>query len=419
MVRLLSRARWVAPALLALGLHAAPLHAAPPPAAPAPLTLAQAFERAWERQPQAQALTARREAQAARQAAATRWTPEPAALETSLRSDRLHQRQGSQEWEFGVAVPLWLPGERARSQQLADAEQGLLAAQTQAARWQLAGELRERWWALHLAQATLQAAHQRRDASQQLAADVARRVQAGELSRADLHQAQAAAAAAAAELAQASLRAQGAAQALRVLLGFGSEDTPVWAADPEPEAPGTDPAPAHPWLDALQAQAERARASAALTRTQSRAHPELTLQQARERGGRGEPRSGSVLFGLRLPLGEGAPHRAAVATAAAEQIEAEVGLARERERLAADQHSARAAVDAARQALQQQHERARLLVETRSFYDRSFRLGETDLPTRLRIEQEAHSAEQDLARARIELYLAIAQLHQALGLLPQ
>ena len=47
--------------------------------------------------------------------------------------------------------------------------------------------------------------------------------------------------------------------------------------------------------------------------------------------------------------------------------------------------------------------RARLARENRGFYEKSFRLGESDLPTRLRIESEAFEAERALGRARIAL----------------
>ena len=63
--------------------------------------------------------------------------------------------------------------------------------------------------------------------------------------------------------------------------------------------------------------------------------------------------------------------------------------------------------------------RAQLARESRGFFDKSFRLGESDLPTRLRIELEAVEAERQNARARIELAAAISALRQALGLLPE
>lgn len=50
---------------------------------------------------------------------------------------------------------------------------------------------------------------------------------------------------------------------------------------------------------------------------------------------------------------------------------------------------------------------------------KSFRMGETDLPTLLRIEREAIDAERQAARVRIDLAAAISSLRQTLGLLPE
>jgi cobalt-zinc-cadmium efflux system outer membrane protein len=61
--------------------------------------------------------------------------------------------------------------------------------------------------------------------------------------------------------------------------------------------------------------------------------------------------------------------------------------------------------------------RAQLARETKGFIDKSFRAGETDLPSRLRVELEAAEAERQAARASIELSHAISQWRQALGLL--
>jgi cobalt-zinc-cadmium efflux system outer membrane protein len=63
--------------------------------------------------------------------------------------------------------------------------------------------------------------------------------------------------------------------------------------------------------------------------------------------------------------------------------------------------------------------RARLAIENRSFFEKSFRLGETDLPTRLRIELEAFEAERQASRAQINLAQSISTYRQVLGLLPE
>ena len=99
--------------------------------------------------------------------------------------------------------------------------------------------------------------------------------------------------------------------------------------------------------------------------------------------------------------------------------QAQAQLALERERLSAERESARVRVDSSRVQLAAAERRALLARESRGFFDKSFRLGEADLPTRLRIEAEAAEAERQAARARIELAAAISAWRQALGLLPQ
>lgn len=407
-----------ASAVLALVLGGAPSRAQNSASVSSPLTLQQAFDQAWERQPEARALAQRRDASQALRQAAQAWTPEPAALEASVRSDRLNARQGARELEFGVAVPLWLPGERQRTQDLADAQSRGTDAQALLAQWQLAQVLRDAWWTLRRDQEELAAADARWQASQRLAADVARRVKAGELSKADQHQADGAAATAQGEYAQMRAKSFASEQSLRALLGLALDAPLQLAEDAESEPAPDTTGLTHPQSQALQAKSLAAKSAAALARVQSRGNPELTLLQTRERAARGEASSGSVTVGLRFPIGSSDKHRAAIASAGAEQIEAEVAAEREQERLEAAVRSARAALEAARTVLATATERARLAAETRDFFDKSFRLGETDLPTRLRVELEAATAQRERARARIELHHAIATLRQAMGLLP-
>ena len=103
----------VRPALLAVLLtgFAAGTSAQPTSPSGAP-GLKELFEAAWARQPEAIALQTRREAAQARRRAADAWTPEPPSLEASHKTDRLMRNDGAREVELGIAVPLWLPGER-------------------------------------------------------------------------------------------------------------------------------------------------------------------------------------------------------------------------------------------------------------------------------------------------------------------
>jgi cobalt-zinc-cadmium efflux system outer membrane protein len=63
-------------------------------------------------------------------------------------------------------------------------------------------------------------------------------------------------------------------------------------------------------------------------------------------------------------------------------------------------------------------QRAQLAEETRQLLDKSFRLGQTDLPTRLRVELEAFEAQRLAQRTRIEQAALLSEWRQSLGLLP-
>ena len=382
------------------------------------LTLQQAFAAAWPRQPEARSADARRQAADAQGAVARSWTAEPVALELSTKTDRLSGNRGGREYALGIAAPLWLPGERSGVQALAQAERGVVDSRINAARWRLAGAVREAWWAAQRAALETPLAEARLANAGQLAGDVARRVKAGDLSRADQHQADGAVAAAQSALAEAQAAQAQARQALRAMTGIALADSLPTATE---AAPGhaADPGAGHPALRELDTRAELARRARGLASVQTRANPELTLSAARDRGAFGDAYGQSLTLGLRIPFGSVDRQRARLATAGAEQAEAESQLELERSRVATDIATAQVRADAARRVVATADQRAALAVETRRFFEKSFRLGETDLPTRLRVDLEAFEAERQRERSRIELAQAVSQWRQALGLLPE
>ena len=419
--------------------------------------LGEAFAAAWARLPAAQGLPERERAAAARNAAAAAWTPQPPAVEFGARSDRLNRNQGADEGEAGLAIPLWLPGERGGARAQAAAEADAQAARAALLRLDLAGRLRNAWWDWQLAEAEWQAAEGNVASAGRLRDDVARRVAAGDLARADRHQAEGAWAALREELAIARQRRDEARFQLRMLTGEAPASLPVAGRLPgdagaggaavrgagapaaqagdsavlaaataeaagEPETPppaDTGWLEAHPQLRELAALGEAARQGETLARVRSRANPEITVGTRRERSARGDAIEQTWALGVRIPLSSSDRHVAAQAEAAAVRMESEALLQRERERLAEAAELARHQRLAADERLAAAETRARLARETAVFYDKAFRLGEADLPTRLRIAQEAFTAERALIRARIQLAAAVSAQRQALGLLPE
>lgn len=382
-------------------------------------SLDQAFAIAWQRHPAAVSAGDRQRALAANIAVAEAWTPEPPAIEVGGRSDRFNRDRGAGDVELGVVVPLWLPGQRDGSRQLARAGQLVLDGRLAALRLQLAGELRQAWWQWQLAREDAQTLAAQVEAAARLRDDVKRRVKAGELAPADMNLADGALAALQADVAEADVQSSVAAGRLAALLGEAPQPL-----SPQAEAAISDPLPMdwlaqHPRLLELNALAEQAARRQQLARTQRRNTPELIVATRRERAASGDPIDQSWSLGLRLPLASSARQDATLADAGAERIEAEVSAVRERERLLLDVRHARAAEAAVQLRLQASEQRERLARENLLWYEKAFRLGESDLPTRLRVAGEAFAAARAVLRARLQLAASISATRQALGLLPE
>ncbi|MBB4844476.1 cobalt-zinc-cadmium efflux system outer membrane protein [Paucibacter oligotrophus] len=391
----------------------------PSHAEPQPIGLAQLFEQAWALQAEAAAAPARQQAVAARRQQAQAWTADALSLELAAKTDRFGgQNQGSREYELGLQIPLWLPGERGRSQALAEAEQGALDSRLAAARWRLAAQVREAWWQWQLQQQDLALAAERLQAATQLSRDVARRVAAGELARADQHQAESTRLAAELESQQAQLASQ---QARQKLLALGLQPAQRLAeqgeALPEPRPDEAVP-PEHPALQELRDRLGLSERAHALLQTQDRANPALRLSSSRERGGFGEPFTQTLTLGLSIPLGAAPAQRSRLANAQAEQLEARALLQQQELQLRGEIAQARLALQSAQSQAELAAHRAALAQQTRGFFAKSFALGQSDLPQLLRVEQDAFEAQRQSQRAGLRLQQARSELRQALGLLP-
>ncbi len=381
------------------------------------LQLNEVFERAWARHPTQRALAERISANQVALQAAQSWTAQPASLDVRTQTDRPGTNQGARELELGVSAPLWLPGQRNRAQQLANAQGVALDASARLARLSLAGSLREAWWAWHRTEIEVQLATERVRNTAALLADVKRRVAAGDLAQADQHQA-----------AGAFALAEGAQLQALALRSLAWQALATWhdGAEPRlsdrPEAPvdatTTMDALQHPAVQSARQQALAVRESAALARSQVRANPEVTLGTVHSRGQRGEATQRALVLGLRVPLGSSPAQTAQAIQSGADATELEAQAELVRMEVEATFLGAKQRLTWAQAQRDTALERARLAQETQAFFDKSFKLGETDLPMRLRVAQEAQEAARQAALAQIDVAAAVSGLRQAAGLLP-
>lgn len=396
-----------------MGVSVACAQASPAPPAPFTLTLHTAFERAWALQPEAQSVALRKSAADAARTATESWAAEPPAL--TLQSKMGNQ---SREYEMGISIPLWLPHERARKAALEEAEQKAAERKLAVTKLGLAALVRGAWWAYQRTQGEWALSQERLESAQKLASDVARRLKAGDLSQADLHQANAAVAQMEAACAEALGARDAALSALNGLVG--GNDSPhaeslEWVD--ALQSPSGDLQ--HPVLEHLLQQSLTAHQAADLAAIQTRANPELILATTHSREQNGGASQKMLTVGIRIPLGSLPRAKAKQALAQAEAIEAQARADVERLRLRAEIYAAIARLKAAQLQRDALGKNAVLAGQTRTFYEKSFRLGESDFPTRLRVEQEAAQAQRHWTRARMDAAAAASSLRQAWGLLPE
>ena len=379
-------------------------------------TLGSALEQAWARHPQATALRAREAQAQAGVDVAAGLTPTPPALSLSNVSDRFNADAGQNAWELELAVPLWLPGQRAAHALASNSAVAEVAAKRAALRLQLAGELREAWWALAAARQAVDLAERRQAAAGALLADVTRRFKVGELARVDANLAQNERLASEAEGLEAHAALRQAEQNYRLLTG---EAAPALLRE-EPNSQGTDLStlPLHPQLTAAQAAANGAQARLQVAQQTRRSAPELAVKFTRERGDFHGPYANAVGIKLTVPFSSGAHVRQETAGAKADAAQADAELALTRQRLELDTTRTRLDVDVALQQLGKAQARQKLTADTLQLAEKSFALGESDLSTLLRARAAALEADAVFNRQQTAGFAGVSRLNQSLGVLP-
>ena len=390
---------WILGLLLTQPVYAASLHAA--------------LGHAWEKSPQAQTLEAKRAESAAQGIAADSLLPGAPSVILGYRGDQLSNNTGVREWEAGIALPLWLPGQRDARQRQAQVGRADLEANILALRLRLAGELREAIWQVRRVEAQTRLDEARTLTAKKLAEDVAKRVQAGELAKTDLNLAQNEWRAAQAAVLQNRNQLLQAQQAYATLTG--STLLPDDSAESVQPNPLSD---SHPLLEEARQAIEVAQAQVQVTSQSRRDNPELELISRRERGNLNDPYASTVALALRLPLATHARNLPLIAAAQTALTRAQSEYTRTRLTLEYQLQQAVQALQAADQLLDLARQQRTASRENLELIQKSFSLGESDLFTLLRARAAAFEAEQAYNQQEIAQALSRARLNQAQGVLP-
>ena len=383
-------------------------------------TLKQALDAAWQVGSQSRSLDNRRSELAAREKAANSWISGEPVAGIAHRTDRLNKNEGFREYEAELELPLWNPGVRSAAQADVSAQRMGFDGQFAAAKLKLAGELRTLSASIAMTQIELDLNKRKLLDANALTQDLNRRVKAGENARVDglqskvlVQQAQTAIAQAESQLS----RYQSQWRSMTGLTAVALPDEPL--ASSLSGQSNTAPISAdHPALRFAQAQVGSAQAKLALANADKRDPMSVGVGIGRERANFAGANETKLRIALRIPLGgdnRNAPRQAA---ARAELDTAQADLDAAQRQLPAEVAAANLELRAAHAAQIAVSERVRLSTEVQMLITKSWRLGDSDLPTRLRADNEQFEANLSLAKASIDVQRAIANLNQAHGILP-
>lgn len=377
-------------------------------------SLADVITATYKRNPTRTLFEARlNEAAAVRNRAGTLFAEDP-AVQVRHNTGQIGNVEGLREWEWGVEMPLWLPGQKDARRQVADKKQLSVATSRKALLLLIAQQIRELLWTIRRDQNKAALAHKAWQTAQELEADVSRRFEAGELARLD----QILARQETLNRKETYLRTRATLiqdfDRYRILTGL--EHIPMHFE--EQLANISEITTEHPALANAMAIVAREQAMRDRVLTERRANPTVMVGTRHERPAGGADYENTLGITVRVPFG--LPVYSAPRVAAAETSVADASTQRDllKRELDIKLQQARDSLVSTRASLEVAREHTELARENLVLIRRSFDLGETNLVDLLRVQSRAFRAELNLRLNEIQLEADIARYNQAVGILP-
>jgi len=385
------------------------------PDQPAGLSLAGVIRAGLERDPNAALPGAvQAEGEAIRSAASSLLAADP-SLVLHHESDAVASDDGYRNWQGGVAMPLWLPGQRDRYRRVADATEQEAVALMRLQHWRMAGDIRELLWSLAIAAAKLDLAEQALASAEKLQADVEKRASAGELARSETILARKETLARMADIAQAKAEHETLLGKYRNLTGLQALPATFTEALPAATAVPED----HPALAAARIAMARARSERDRVSSGRRGNPVLTLGGQSERDVRENSYDESVTLDLSVPFGMRSHFAPQAAAAERSLTEAMIELRQVQRELENERVRVLAEAVQGNRTFELSQQQQQLAEEGLRLTQRAFELGESDLFTLLQAHKQALAARRDLHISKLELGRAHARMNQTLGVIPE
>ncbi len=343
------------------------------------------------------------------------WIAGRPSVQLDAIDDRLLNNLGQRELTWGVALPLWRPGERRAMQARGAQYEAQVAAWEDAFRLDIAGQLRSALANMAEADAVLAAEQLATADARELVRIAELRFAAGDIAERELLQARA--------LLLTQQRNELTAEAGRVdaerlyatLTGLQARP----ASLPEEVIALQDRVPeSHPLLRLLQAEVAVADAQIDKAEADARGAPTLTLGTRRQRAGLFADYEDALAVSLNVPLGGRAHVNAATGAERRSKVDAEVRHATARRALDLQLHEVEHELFVLAESLPLSEEQAQLARQQWDMARAAFEAGETDISQVVIALQQTRQSARDLELTALRHARLIAEFNQILGVLP-
>lgn len=344
----------------------------------------------------------------------SRWISGAPQLVTYYKDDFAGSNLGAYEFDGSIQVPVWNWGQRDAGLQLAmQARQGVGNA-VKAIKLKVSGLVREALWAQKLALVRFEMKQKEFAYAQKLARTVQRRVEVGDLPKADYYLAES-------ELLEkkaALINTEAKLMHARKRYYFLTLSDKVPEQFNEEKSKENSINEAHPSLLAINSTIARKKAQVEWLKAQGSGQTTVAVGGVSERGSREDNIINSIAFNVNIPFGGSAYIAPSVAAANREFIAAEANKEHIHRSLLEKLHEAEhelevetAQLDIARQ--MQENAKKQLKIA-----QLSFTAGEIELMDFLRIQAHAQSALENAQESGIRFQRDIAFYNQAVGVMP-
>lgn len=386
-----------------------------PLATDATLNLRTLLEQAMEHAPQALEGDARKAQAEAMTAQGKSWTAGRPSLQVEYIDDRTLSDLGQRELTYGIALPLWRPGERRAMQARGSHYDEQASAWQEAFRLDMAGRLRDVLSAMQEADALLAAEQLATADARELLAIAEVLFEAGETAQQNVLQAR--------TLLLAQQRNELAAAAARVdaernyatLTGLHVRPANTLS---ESRAPVEEVGPEHPLLRFLRCNINLASAEITRAEVEARGSPTLSFGSRRQRADDFTENDNALALSISIPLGGQAHVDAATSPARRARVDAEVQFQNTQRALNLQLHEVEHELFTLSESLPLGEEQARLARQQLDMARAAFEAGESDMSLVVISLQQARLSARELEALNLRHARLISEFNQIIGVLP-